>query len=286
MGTGKYTPNLAVAGDMGWEPTFSRQLKCEVNLCCRFSKMLDRRINKMVYNLCKHLSGMHCKNWYFTVNELFKRYHCSEYIDVENVHLYKKTLLEKLQVNYFNQYLDNWIESLHGLYSSHGSGSNKLRTYRNFKFDFETENYIKVLLPYKHRSELAIFRCGVAPIRLETGRYERLAVNDRKCPLCNTDVENEIHVLLKCPQYVDIRQNLLDKAMYINNGFPLLNDVSKLNFYIPERVYYVIPPGVRLSVCPAVRTSVRPLAIWFPEQNLSSIWPTTFKLHRMIVHIG
>jgi hypothetical protein len=31
--------------------------------------------------------------------------------------------------------------------------------------------------------------------------------------------------------------------------------------------------------------SVRPLAIWFPEHNLSSIWPTIFKLHRMIVHI-
>jgi hypothetical protein len=34
------------------------------------------------------------------------------------------------------------------------------------------------------------------------------------------------------------------------------------------------------------RPSVRPLAIWFPEHNLSSIWPTIFKLHRMIVHIG
>jgi hypothetical protein len=48
------------------------------------------------------------------------------------------------------------------------------------------------------------------------------------------------------------------------------------------RTYYVIPPGVR----PSVRPSVRPLAIWFPEHNFSSIWPTIFKLHRMIVHIG
>jgi hypothetical protein len=53
-------------------------------------------------------------------------------------------------------------------------------------------------------------------------------------------------------------------------------------------------PSVCLSVClsvrPSVRTyvrpSVRPLAIWFPEHNLSSIWPTMLKLHRMIVHIG
>jgi hypothetical protein len=74
---------------------------------------------------------MQCKNWHLTVNELFKKYHSSEYIDVEIVHLYKQTLLEKLQVNYFYQYLDNWIESFHGLYSSNGSGSNKLRTDMN-----------------------------------------------------------------------------------------------------------------------------------------------------------
>ena len=87
-----------------------------------------------------------------------------------------------------------------------------------------------MLLPYKHRSALAKFRCGVAPIRLETGRYERLAVNNRICPLCNREVENEVHVLLKCPQYTDIRQTLFDKAREINNGFPMLNDENKLIF--------------------------------------------------------
>ena len=52
MGTGKYTPNLAVAGDMRWEPMFSRQLKCVVNLYCRFSNMSNRRINKIMYKYC------------------------------------------------------------------------------------------------------------------------------------------------------------------------------------------------------------------------------------------
>ncbi|WAR30335.1 hypothetical protein MAR_032877 [Mya arenaria] len=44
-------------------------------------------------------------------------------------------------------------------------------------------------------SALAKFRSGVAPIRLETGRYERLDndVNDRICPFCNVDIEDEMH---------------------------------------------------------------------------------------------
>jgi hypothetical protein len=43
---------------------------------------------------------------------------------------------------------------------------------------------------------------------------------------------------------------------------------------------------IMLNPLVSVRLSVRPLAIWFPEHNLSSIWPTIFKLHRMIVHIA
>ena len=36
------------------------------------------------------------------------------------------------------------------------------------------ENYCKILVPFNDRSAFAIFRCGMAPIRLETGRYENI----------------------------------------------------------------------------------------------------------------
>jgi hypothetical protein len=55
-----------------------------------------------------------------------------------------------------------------------GTGRNKLRTYKLLKTNFEVETYCKLQLPYAHRSEFAKFRCGVAPLRLETGRYEIL----------------------------------------------------------------------------------------------------------------
>lgn len=48
--------------------------------------------------------------------------------------------------------------------------------------------------PY-HRSALSKFRCGVAPIHIETGRYEGLEGLDRKCPFCD-NVLDESHVIL------------------------------------------------------------------------------------------
>jgi hypothetical protein len=38
--------------------------------------------------------------------------------------------------------------------------------------------------------------CGVAPIRIETGRYERLNVTDRICKICDNhdnEIEDEKH---------------------------------------------------------------------------------------------
>ncbi len=48
-----------------------------------------------------------------------------------------------------------------------------------------------------------LFRCGVAPIRLETGQYENLPEEQRLCPMCDSQaIESEIHVLIKCNLYI------------------------------------------------------------------------------------
>ena len=42
-------------------------------------------------------------------------------------------------------------------------------TYNLFKNSFETETYCKISMPFSQRSSFAKFRCGVAPLRIETG---------------------------------------------------------------------------------------------------------------------
>ena len=89
---------------------------------------------------------------------------------------------------------------------------NKLRTYKRFKNTYEVEAYVKTVMPRCHRSALAKFRCGVAPIRVENGRYERLPLDERLCPFCNAEIEDELHVLTVCPMYTDFRDELYTKA--------------------------------------------------------------------------
>ena len=50
---------------------------------------------------------------------------------------------------------------------------------------YYVKKYCMLILPKNHRSALCKFRCGGAPLRLETGRYEGLPVNRRTCVFCS-----------------------------------------------------------------------------------------------------
>lgn len=81
----------------------------------------------------------------------------------------------------------------------------------------------------RHVAAFSKFRCGVAPLRNETGRYEGLRVGNRLCPFCG-EVEDESHVLLRCYMYDDLRQTLFDKAITIDGNFTSLTEHCQLQF--------------------------------------------------------
>ena len=97
-----------------------------------------------------------------------------------------------------------------------------MRTYCLFKSIFETEPNCTHIMPLRHRAAFAKFRCGVAPLRIETGRYENKPLEERKCPFCD-DIESEIHVIFNCNLYDDFRAELFSKAVIVNPDlvFPL-----------------------------------------------------------------
>ena len=123
-------------------------------------------------------------------------------------------------------YLEKWKEELNRETAIRGRGRNKLRTYRPFKKKYCTEYMGRI--PAKHRSALSKFRCGVAPLRLETGRYEGLEPDDRICLQCNSGVESEEHVLLQCSLYDDLRFRLFQEIESVVPGFYTWSNVDKL----------------------------------------------------------
>ena len=70
----------------------------------------------------------------------------------------------------------------------------------------------------------------VAPFRIETGRFERLPVEDRFCFHCNGLVKDELHVITVCPLFQDLRDTLFAKAKDVTLQFDTLSDTDKLCF--------------------------------------------------------
>ena len=88
------------------------------------------------------------------------------------------------------------------------------------------------LEPTRWRSALTKFRCGVAPLRIETGRYEGSPIDQRLRFYCKTTIESE-HVLLECPLYKDISDELYNNVTTVYNNFHLLDVI------MPESIQWL-----------------------------------------------
>ena len=205
LGTGKYTPTAAISGDMGWSPPIVKQWKCISRHWLRNIRTTDTRLNRRIFNWANRKSNNSCYNWFFTFKNKFVSLQLHDSFDIYSV-VNQKQFIDAVYEKLMSLYIVEWKESVNRTTGIRGNGRNKLRTYSIFKTDYETENYCKLILPMKHRSAFAKFRCGVAPLKLETGRYEGIIEIDRLCPICNNDIEDECHVVLKCTAYQDIRK--------------------------------------------------------------------------------
>ena len=241
MGVGRYTPNTAVMGDMGWTNTESRQWEYVINQWFRLRSMDANRLNFKVFKWSCLQGNNSCKNWCMRVKQQFRKCDIeNSFWDADIRHINKRSIRQTVKDKVFNEYKEKWEQDLARNNGLRGVGGNKLRTYRLFKQDYKVEPYISCIRPKLQRSAFAKFRCGVAPLRIETGRYERLDVDDRICPLCNLGVETEEHVLLTCTLYDDLREKLFAMISSHIPDFDTLSSRDKLSVILGGQNEHII----------------------------------------------
>ena len=144
-----------------------------------------------------------------------------------------QSIKDNINLVLWNHFENLWSVKINRESAIRGQGRNKLRTYRTFKQSFKAEQYVKSVISRKARQSLAKFRCGTAPLRIETGRYVGEREHDRLCVLCDAmEVENEEHCLIRCNRYADIRNTLFAAAINIDNTFLDKTDNEKMSFVL------------------------------------------------------
>ena len=72
---------------------------------------------------------------------------------------------------------------------------------------YNTEKYIHAIDVDKFRKCIANFRCASHTLMVERGRHYGIPKEYRRCPYCETSIEDEKHFVLVCPLYSELRKS-------------------------------------------------------------------------------
>lgn len=174
LGMGRYTPTNALYGEFGWQPPHVKQWRCVAQHWYRLKKMDISRTNFKIFQYCDSKGTNKCRNWQYVFRKHLELLNLQHLVH-DCTELYSRDFYNKVVAGSMDIFTTEWNLNIRNIAGPSGRGNNKLRTYKHFKVNYGLENYVAcAFIPRKHKTALAKFRCGVAPIRLETGRYENI----------------------------------------------------------------------------------------------------------------
>ena len=108
--------------------------------------------------------------------------------------------------------------------------SNKCLLYKHIVDHITLQNYLKKPLPLLSKKLICKLRLSAHTLLIETGRYRGIPRDQRICPLCNSDVEDEFHFFVKCKFYSSLRKKYLKPYYYRNPSvFKIVQLLSSQN---------------------------------------------------------
>ncbi len=201
--------NIAVRSELGRIPIFLTIMCNIVKYYRRLTKMPESRLVKQIL--------MTTANQKFSLKKIAEKIATNIGVKLDD---YKKFSRKHFNTNIKSQFLftyeDEWFDYISSPKEKSGSG-NKLRVYQTFKRKHEVEPYLSFVKNVSDCTNLTRLRISAHPLRIETGRYERengkiLPEPSRICLCCNLNaVENELHMVTKCPLYTHLRTPMLKK---------------------------------------------------------------------------
>ena len=217
FGVNKKTANAAIYGDTGRYPL---SIVCSKQLIDYFQRVTATKDNSDILAIVKDAVierktlGL---DWFTRTESVIKKYKesvdASSKAEVMTSELLGKSVRSKMQ--------DKFVE----LWNIERRKNRKLEFYNLIKSQYKEEDYLKLTQKhYEQARSIAKIRMSAHPLHIETGRYKGTPRNLRYCKACCTTdevtatllsalpfnempVETELHALLECTAYNDLRDS-------------------------------------------------------------------------------
>lgn len=167
----------------------------------------ESKLSKILYKMLLHdfNTGFYEHKWIRSIKDIL--------VSVGRVDLFDKNFIDspksvKLSVARVlsDLHIQEWVHKL--------TASSKGKMYSSFKQEIFLQSYLIKLNP-KHFLPLIKFRTANHRLPVETGRWENIPHEERKCHLCTqNDIGDEYHYLLCCNYFNKERKSILKPYFY------------------------------------------------------------------------
>ena len=217
LGVQKQTSNTGVLLELGAVPLMFYGVKNCLKNWHRIHKKSEA--NSVVLKIHQMASELNLP-WPSMNKNILDSVGISPESEINNIH---RVAFEKLKENFHQQSFDE-ISSEHS----------KLRTYAKLKTVTGLEEYLNSVENVRDRTALTKIRLSNHSLMIEKGRHQGLQENERVCPFCDNEIENEFHFVMECNTFDVLRQQLLIEMMGTDNVFNELDDNEKFIFILSK----------------------------------------------------
>jgi hypothetical protein len=200
------TPNVLVYGETGRYPLYINvYMKC-IKYWLKILQMPAHRLPYKAYKMLVFLHEQNRKTWATSVCYTLYKYGFDDVWLNQGVGDVKK-FLAAFKERLILEYSQEWSEIL--------TGNERYTLYSTYKSTLSISSILCELRHVQARNCLIRVRLGVSQLNTHRLRFARnVNETDLSCPFCKDTVESEIHFILVCPKYADIRVKYLPKKFF------------------------------------------------------------------------
>ena len=232
-----------VYGELGRYPI---DIDIKIRTVCYWARLIvgkQTKYSNILYRLCRQLNENYNMqfSWILFVKQIFNECGFSNIWETElfnNVDYLKCVIKQRLE----DQFLQNWNSLL--------QNSPKAINYKTFKTEFKYEEYLNIL-EIKDAILLCRFRTTNNKLPIETGRWQNIPRENRKCKLCNrSQIGDEYHYIFECIYFNQKRkQSLSNYFIYRHNIIKFSELMSSKRKPILKKLCHFIS-AINTGVCP------------------------------------
>ena len=224
------TSNISIVGESGQIPP---SVSCHIKNICYVHRLQNITTNNLVSDMYMELLKLHeCgfNTWVSKALNLVQEYGI-------NINMGSTTCFNRYcKSHIYNHFKISWKDEKQNI-----DKKPILRNYKTFKSEFGMEPYLHLMSDFRYRNALTRLRTSSHTSDIERGRYTtpKTPVCDRRCRTCDV-TEDEMHFLLNCVEYGNVRDEFYAKVENRCAGFSSLNDSQNYSFLMTNTDPYIL----------------------------------------------